>query len=92
MLTFPNLKDPDDVEDFALDWDARLATGETLSTLAVTAVGASCTVADSDISGTLTVARISGGTAGSYAIWQYRVTTSTGRQLDQSARVNVGER
>lgn len=90
MLTSSDPKDPDDTDDYTLDWANVLATGETLSTLSVT--GAGVTVASSSISGTTTIARLTAGTAQTDATVRYRVTTSAGRQLDETLIVKVEER
>jgi hypothetical protein len=80
-------KDPNDTDDFTLDWTLILQSGETISVLAVTS--SDVTVASSAISGAQTVARLSGGTVGSTADVLYRITTSLSRQLDETLRLRI---
>lgn len=92
MIVAQDIKDPDDTDDFTLDWTNVLATGETISTLAVSVTSGGVTVASSSISGVLTTARITGGSAASDAVIRYRITTSTSRQLDESLTIHVEAR
>jgi hypothetical protein len=89
MIVAADPKDPDDTEDFTLDWANVLDTGETISTLAVTSVSGGLTVSSSSISGTETTARTTGGTAATDAVIRYRITTSASRQLDESLTIHV---
>lgn len=89
MQTFSNPKDPDDIDDFALDWRRRLETGETIAAFAPALVSGDVVIDSDDIDGTLTIARLSAGTAGTPATVRYRITTSVGRQLDETARIAV---
>lgn len=90
-LTFGTTKDPDDIDDFAWNWAARLATGETISDHDLPAV-AGITIVTSSISGSSVVARLSGGTAGESYSLTCEITTSTGRVLQQTGKINVAER
>jgi len=83
-------KDPDDVDTFSVDWTNRLGS-ETISTLAVSAVSG-CTVDSSSTSGAVTTATVSGGTAGVAAVVRFRITTSGGRQLDETVTIPVEAR
>ena len=82
------VKDPGEVKDYAIDWTAHLADGETITTS--TWVVATGLTKDSD-SATTTVATIwlSGGSEGT----EYRVTnhvvTDQGREFERSFTVNV---
>lgn len=89
MQTFADPKDPDDVDVFTFDWRDVLDSGETISTFSAVAVTAGITVDSTAISGTETRARLSGGTANSTYEVRYRITTSAGRQLDETARIKV---
>lgn len=80
-------KDPDDSDDFVWDWADRLDTAETLSTQAVTVDAGS--VVSSAIVGSTVVARISGGSDGSYINARCRITTSTGRQIDWTLQIPI---
>lgn len=78
-------KDPDDIDDFTVDWSRVLATGETISTATATIVTGAVAVSGAvTISGSQTIARLTSGTLGEEATVRYRVVTSTGRQLDQT--------
>ena len=92
MQTAIDAKDPDDIDDFTLDWTNVLAVGETISLLTVTAVTAGITVSSSSNAGARTTARLTGGTAGTSYDVRYRITTSTGRQLDETLRIAVETR
>jgi len=92
MITATDPKDPDDTDDFALDWAAVLATGETIAGLAVSVAAGDVSVDTTSISGSNTIARISGGTAGIPAQLRYRLTTSSGRQLDETLAIGVWPR
>lgn len=84
-------KDPNDIDDFPLSWAPALATGETVSTFAATTVAGGVTVGSTSIASPVTTARISGGTAGLEAQVLYRITTSTGRQLDTTITFSIME-
>lgn len=84
-------KDPNDIDDFSLDWSNLLATGETIGTCTATVESGGVTVDSTAISSPVTTARISGGTLSATAAVRYRVTTSTGRQLDQTIRFSILE-
>ena len=88
MQTFPDAKDPDDIDVFSFDWLNVLDSGETIATFSATPP-AGITVDTTAISGTQTRARLSGGTAGINYEVVYRITTSAGRQLDETARIIV---
>lgn len=92
MIAAPDAKDPDDTDDFTLDWTNVLASGETISTLTVTVVSGGVTVGSSSILTVYTTARVSGGTAGTDAIIRYRIVTSTARQLDESLMIHLEAR
>lgn len=82
-------KDPDDIDDFTWDWSSRLTTGETISTFTATVVDGAWAVSSSSISGETTIARMSGGAAGSTCSVRGRITTSSGRQLDCTIYVPI---
>lgn len=90
MISF-SAKDPNDVDDFTWEWAAVLAMDETISTFDTDVVAGGVTVDDTAISGTMTTARISGGTAGTMAQVRGRITTSTGRILDETATFQIRE-
>lgn len=87
-------KDPDDIDDFTLDWSTlTLATGETISTATATVVapasGAPSVSGSVTISGSKTTTRLTGGTADTVADVRVRITTSAGRQIDETMRIPV---
>ncbi len=88
-VAFVTPKDPDDVDDFTLDWTARLGTGETVSTFTATVLSGGVSISASSNTTTTTTARITGGTDGTPATVRYRVVTSLGRQLDQTVTIPV---
>ncbi len=88
MIDF-NPKDPDDTDDFTLDWRNRLDTGETILTATGTVVSGGVAVSSVTISTTKTIARLTGGTEGELGSVRVRITTSTGRQLDETMRFRV---
>lgn len=94
MITLPAIdaKDPDDIDDFSIDWANELASGETVSTVTATVASGDATVASSSVSGTKTIARVTGGTAGTSAGIRFRMTTSAGRQLDETLVIPIAGR
>lgn len=83
-------KDPDDIDDFTLDWSTVLATDETLSAATATVVAGTVAVSGAvSRVGTTTVTRLTGGAAGETADVRVRITTSTGRQIDETMRIAV---
>lgn len=89
MIVAADVKDPDDIDDFALDWTNILASGESIATLSVSVTSGGVTINSSAINTVYTTARVSGGTAGTDAVLRYRITTSTSRQLDESLKIHV---
>lgn len=92
MIIAPDPKDPDDTDDFTLDWTNVLGSGESISSVTCTVVSGGVTVASSSYNGSLTTARVTGGTAGTDAVVRFRITTSTSRQLDESLTIHVEAR
>lgn len=86
---FRDPKDPDDIDDFTLDWANRLASGETIATFAAAVVAGTVTVSATSTSGATTIARITGGAAGETATVRYRIVTSAARQFDETATILV---
>jgi hypothetical protein len=90
MIVVHEPKDPNETEDFALDWTRVLASGETVDSVSVSS--SDVTVGTTDISGARTIARLTGGTAGTTADVLFRATTSAGRILDETLRIRVEAR
>lgn len=80
-------KDPDEVDDFAIDWTERL-NGETISTSTWTATGG-VTVDSDTFTDTVATARLSGGTLNAHAVVTNRIVTDASRTLDQSANLKI---
>ena len=89
MSSWPN-KDPDEVLDYQFDWTARLATGEQIVTSAFT-VAEGTVVKDSEgftPQGVATV-WLSGGTAGELCLVNNHITTTLGREYDETAKLRI---
>ena len=87
MLQF-SAKDPDDIDDFTLQWSAVLGS-ETISAVAAAVASGTVTLGTPSISTTSTTVRVSGGTDGERAQVRQRITTSGGRQLDETMVFDV---
>jgi hypothetical protein len=88
-------KDPNDIDFFSVDWSTYpLNPNETILSCvcAVEAGDVSVTGNVATISGQVTTAEIAGGTLGETARVRYRITTSQGRQLDQTIAFRLDER
>jgi hypothetical protein len=85
------LKDPDAVLDYVFDWSTWLASGETISTSAITVESGITKNSESNTTTTATV-WLSGGTEGSRYKITSRITTNQGRTDDRSAIVRVTNR
>ena len=89
MLIWPD-KDPDDVQDYGIEWASELSDGDAIATSEWIAPADIQTSRDS-IDGTLVKVWLSGGVdRHAYRITN-RITTTAGRQLDRSVRIVVAE-
>lgn len=91
------LKDPDAVTTYQVDWSGDLAVGETISTSAWVVEGGDATLVVAGSGGTIAVAittspAISAGTKGQVYALRNRITTSAARTLDHSITVRVEPR
>jgi hypothetical protein len=80
-------KDPNDIDDFSLDWTNQLK-GEELTAAEwsfVNAAGAA--IEASSVASPFAKVRLSGGIENATAILLCRATTSTGRQIDQTVKL-----
>lgn len=91
-LSKRDAKDPDDTDDFTLDWVDVLESDETISSVTVSVITGDVSVSASSVLGTKTIARLTGGTAETTATVRFRVTTSANRQLDETLVIAVAER
>ena len=84
-------KDPDDTDDFTIQWSTlTLASGETISTATASVTAGTVSVSGSvTINGTKTITRLTGGVAGETANVRVRITTSAGRQIDETMVIPV---
>lgn len=89
-MSFPEWpdKDPDDILDYQVNWAARLADAETI-TAATWVVPDGITQDDDEFTDTTATIWLSGGTAGTTYNVVSRITTSGGRQMDQTTRLKV---
>lgn len=85
------LKDPHAVLDYVFDWSNWLASGETISTSAITVESGITKDSESNTSTTAKV-WLSGGTEGVRYTITSRITTNQGRTDDRSAIVRVSNR
>lgn len=92
MLVWPP-KDPDEVLDYGVDWSERL-NGDTISTASFTlTTAAGMTVDESQHdSNTISIATLSGGTAGLRGKVLCQITTADGQTLQQTATILVKAR
>lgn len=86
MKPFP-AKDPQDTNDFGLDWSGYL-DGDAIIT-AVWSVPADLVLVRAERAGSLTVAWISGGVAGRDYTVSCRITTDNGRVVERSMELPV---
>lgn len=88
MLTWPS-KDPNEVLDYQVDWTARLATGETISTSTFTVPTGTVVINSSSFLGAVATVWLSGGTEGEACVILNRMVTSAGRTYDQSVKLRI---
>jgi hypothetical protein len=82
-------KDPNDIEDFSVDWTNQLK-GEALVAAVWSLVNAAGVVIEaSSIATPFAKVRLSGGNENETAILLCRATTSTGRQIDQTVKLGL---
>jgi hypothetical protein len=82
-------KDPNDIEDFSLDWSNQL-NGEELVAAAWSIINAAGVVVEAwSVASPFAKVRLSGGNENETAIFLCRATTSTGRQIDQTVKLGL---
>jgi len=84
-------KDPDDVLDYSRPWGKWLATGETITTSSWI-VPTGITKGSDTYDDTSATIWLSGGVAGGDYLITNRITTSAGRTVDRTFRIQVRER
>lgn len=72
--------DPNEVQDYGVDWTSWLRSPETISSQVITVTGA--TSVSTGLAGSQTVARVTGGTVGSKATILHHVVASSGHECD----------
>lgn len=84
---WPN-KDPDEVLDYSIDWEARLGA-DTISTSAWSVVSGTVVEGVNNKTDTVTTVWLSGGAAGENAEIHNRIVTAGGRTMDQTVYLRV---
>ncbi|MDX0965361.1 hypothetical protein GOL41_17340 [Sinorhizobium medicae] len=89
-LTWPAIKDPDEVKDYSLDWSALLRASDTITSSTWTVgEGDGLTIDSDSATTTATTIWLSAGTAGTNYSLVNRVVTAGGRTYDQTVRLKV---
>lgn len=87
-MLYADTKDPDDIDDFSINWTNVLGS-DTISAVSTSVVSGGVTLGTPSVSSATTTVRVSGGTDGTSAVVLFRITTSSGRQLDQTLTIPV---
>lgn len=82
-------KDPEEVLDYRVDWEAALQDGETIVTSQFILVEGSVTMDSDDVDGFFTVLWLSGGELNELCLITNRITTSMGRTYDETVRLRI---
>lgn len=80
-------KDPEDVEDYTLDWSLRLVSGDWIASAVIADIHPDLQVISVNWEDSITSVWISGGTAGSEYDVTFHITTAAGRQHDRTFRL-----
>ncbi len=92
MSSWPSPKDPDAILIYKFDWSKWLQAGETIITSVFTHTSATLLIDQPAIQGGFTVFRASIGTPGEAVMITNRITSSTGRVDDRTARLRIKQR
>jgi hypothetical protein len=88
-LTWPAVKDPDEVKDYSLDW-SELLDGDTIASSTWTVMaGAGLIVDESSYTDTVTTIWLSAGAVGTDYKLSNLVVTAGGRTYDQTVKLRV---
>lgn len=87
-LTWSEPKDPDEIEDFSVNWAGRLDEGDTVAT-SIWDVPVGLTMESNGFTASTTTIWLSGGTAGQSYEFNNRVVTTGGRTFDQEIWLRV---
>jgi hypothetical protein len=90
-------KDPYSVLDYSLDWTNWMPSGDTISSITITAEtisgdAAPLTIDSSTNTNYIATANISGGTAGNIYNVEYKIDTTNGLKDSRNFRIKVVER
>ena len=90
-------KDPYSVLDYSLDWTNWMPSGDTITTIAITAEtitgdSAPLTIDSNSNTNYIATATISGGTAGNIYNVEYKIDTTNGLKDSRNFRIKVVER
>ncbi|ATB03608.1 hypothetical protein CN100_01095 [Sinorhizobium meliloti] len=89
-LTWPAIKDPNEVKDYSLDWSALLGASDTITSSTWSIDEGEGLMIDSDShNGTETTIWLSAGSDGTNCSLVNRVVTAGGRTYDQTVRLKV---
>jgi hypothetical protein len=84
-------KDPYAVLDYSLDWTNWMPSGDTITSISVTA-DSGITIDSTTNTDFIATAYISGGTAGTIYNVEYKIVTTNGLQDSRNFRIKVVER
>jgi hypothetical protein len=88
-VVYWDTKDPNDIDDFSLDWTPQLK-GEVLVSADWSVINAAGVVIESrSVVSPFAKLRLSGGNENETAIFLCRATTSTGRQMDHTVKLGI---
>jgi len=88
MLTWSSYHDPDEAAWYEVDFTDRLGGDEITGVTVSLPKPAGLAVDDTDFTGTMARAKLSGGSAGYWARVLFRVQTATGT-LDETVRLRI---
>ena len=87
--TDPWVKDPNDVEQFGINWVPKLATGDALATSVWSVVSGTVVIDTNTSNSTHALVTLSGGTLGERCVLLNRVTTSLNKTRDRTCYVKI---
>lgn len=88
MLQWP-VKDPDEVLDYAVDWSARIASGDAILSSSWPAFPDGLTKNSDTFTDTTSTVWLAGGTSGVRYKLTNRIVTSGGRTMDEAIQLSV---
>lgn len=80
-------RDINEILDYGIDWARRLDTGETIATSEFTRVAGDAVIDRQDVTGSVSIVWLRGGSAGVDSHFTCTITTSSGRQFREDAKV-----